>query len=237
VRIKDLGESVSWLQTQMMSNSLISVEALWLAIRIRFLMGELAEGMLKAMEQNEKYSPSIRFVWASFIRFIYLSCCQDVLLARGIATKSESHRQIASSGLLELRATFESLRFNVHMWAQRQHSQEERDALLEDSRNSRLKAGQLVQRTIQDYLFFRRMDSEKVWVGENLTAPASKIMDQWSMLETSIRTGGTFYSPVSLDELTQVATSFTDFTTRGHWYSCPNGHVYVIGYVVKLSQF
>ena len=206
-------------------------------------MGELAESMLKAMEQNVKWSPSYRSVWARFIHFIYRTCCQDVLLARDIAMKSESHRQIAVSGLLQFRATFELLRFDVQMWAQQQHTPEERNALLEDTRKRGQKAKEHVQQVEINYLSSRPKDAKedwmkfKEWVVENIREPALKIIDQWHALEKSIA-GGTFYSPVSLDELTQVATSFTEFTTRGHWYLCPNGHIYTIGYVVDgLSQF
>jgi len=196
-------------------------------------MGELAETRLTAMQEDEKSSASDRFVWAGFTRFIYLSCCHDVEVALDIATKSESHRQIVTSQLLNLRALFEAYRFNVGMWRQQSLNTEERQTLLQEARGRVLEADQIVDRTRQDYLLARADDSESLeWLRTHFEVPASTVLDQWSSLESSIE-GGTFYTPVSLDEVTQIVKSF-GFSHVGHWYACQNGHAFVITYVGRF---
>ena len=205
------------------------VEALWLSIKLRFSMGELAEHRLDDMQEDSNSSTADRFVWAGFVRFIYSSCCRDIKLALKTATESESHRQVATSRLLELRAQFEEHRFNVRMRRQQPLNTKERHALWEETQCRVQNADQLVEDARKEYLWARRGVSEVTWIATHLTEPASKVLDQWRALEGSIK-AGTFYQGVSLDEKTQIVNSF-QFTHTGHWYACQNGHAFVIGCV------
>ncbi|KAF8588736.1 hypothetical protein K439DRAFT_1651802 [Ramaria rubella] len=204
-----------------------NVEALWLSLRLRFLMGELAEARLKALNKDTESSASDRFAWAGFIRFIYASCCRDVNLALHIAMKADSYRQVAISHLLELKANFQTFRFDVEMWGQQTRSKKDREALLKEANDKAEEARLIAQDARKDYLSSRRGNSEQEWLLTQFVVPGLKILDQWAALEHSIK-ADTFYNAVTQDEFTQIVKAF-NFSHVGHWYTCPNGHIYVIG--------
>ncbi|KIJ49701.1 hypothetical protein M422DRAFT_66154 [Sphaerobolus stellatus SS14] len=200
------------------------VEAIWLSVKIRFKLADFGETMLKSI--GEASSPSTIFVWGCFMRFIYLSCVQDVGLALEIAVESESHKQIVTSRLLDLQAKFEQFRFDVEMRKLQCLSKEDRLGLAEETR--RLRDEALLSISSSRREFNAQGGNNQEWLQTNFLEPGSRIITHWEELETSLR-GNTFYQPVSRDELSQIVRAFDDFTHTGHWYQCQNGHIYTIG--------
>jgi len=64
-------------------------------------------------------------------------------------------------------------------------------------------------------------------VEENFMQTAKEILGSWSDAIRKLN-GGTFFQPISIEEKRQIQQAF-GFTHRGHWYTCPNGHIFVIG--------
>ena len=61
---------------------------------------------------------------------------------------------------------------------------------------------------------------------EESGARAVQMLDELRQLERRVKEEP-FYTPVSPAELKSVGSAFG--YTHGHWYRCPNGHIYVIG--------
>ncbi|OBZ70961.1 hypothetical protein A0H81_09027 [Grifola frondosa] len=72
----------------------------------------------------------------------------------------------------------------------------------------------------------RQTPGEEDWLTTDFSRPAKVILDEWRALERSLRSD-TFYEPVSLEELTEIVKGL-NFSHTGHFYKCPNGHVFVI---------
>jgi len=68
--------------------------------------------------------------------------------------------------------------------------------------------------------------SERKWFQENFREKAQLIVDEWERILISIRMD-TFYQPVSLEEKMQIVKAMA-FGHAGHFYNCPNGHMYTI---------
>ncbi|KAG8782712.1 hypothetical protein FRC16_002558, partial [Serendipita sp. 398] len=68
---------------------------------------------------------------------------------------------------------------------------------------------------------------EVEWVREQFTKTVEEVLEGWMEAERTL-SSGTFYQPVSVEEKRQILQAF-NFSHRGHWYICPNGHTFVIG--------
>ncbi|EJF65241.1 P-loop containing nucleoside triphosphate hydrolase protein [Dichomitus squalens LYAD-421 SS1] len=204
------------------------VEAFWATINIRLTIASLARTWLEALTKRQKYPPENRRVWATYVHFLLRSCAADAELALRITQESESNRQEAKTALLIMRVELEQFRFNVRMMEQNgKMSPENRtkmaDSALEKISNAHDRVSDLRRRSAAR----KRRPEETDWMQAEFVAPAQTILDDWRAFERSLR-DATFYQPVSLDELTQVVQSL-GFTHVGHFYKCPNGHVFVIG--------
>lgn len=206
-------------------NRSISVEALWLSVKIRFKLAEFAEVLLNLIVQTG--SQSGVFVWASFTRFIYLSCIQDVEFALEIAQESESHRQVVSSNLLKIRAKFEQFRFDVEMWKRQSHTKTERENLAVETGEKMVEVQASIRSTCKDFMSRTQGDGDHEWLQSNFIGQSGKILEHWEGLKDSLLRD-TFYEPMSRHELTEIVRAF-EFSHTGHWYTCENGHMYAIG--------
>jgi len=196
-------------------------------VKIRLEMGEIGESMLKSMHELKTCPKTVIFLWGNFLHFIYSSCQQDILLALNIAVGSESRKQIVTSTLLQLQTRFELCRFDVAMWNQQTHTSEEREELATEVEKHRNEGQSLIASTRRTFLSQSPGQSE--WLAANFLTPTSSILEQWDELRKTIL-GGTFYTPVSREELIAVVGAFQqEFTHTGHWYTCLNGHTYSIG--------
>ncbi|KXN82337.1 NFX1-type zinc finger-containing protein 1 [Leucoagaricus sp. SymC.cos] len=72
----------------------------------------------------------------------------------------------------------------------------------------------------------RDLMEEHKWLRENCQKKVNAWCDECVKLEESIRKGE-LYQPMSTQELEDIVRSF-DFTNRGHFYNCRNGHTFVI---------
>ncbi|KAF8210466.1 P-loop containing nucleoside triphosphate hydrolase protein [Mycena galopus ATCC 62051] len=202
------------------------VEAFWVTLTVRFIMGDLATSWMEELIKTAKnFSGDERAKWGSFGLFIFDSCLRDAELAYSIATRSDSRRQMTTCSLLLLRARLERFKFNLRMVRLSNKFQDERPRLLADVVGEMENAGDQITATIQEHVAKLPKDAD-AWIPDNFSQTAHVILEEWANLEQSVGRD-TFYEPVSLDEQMAVVRAL-NFSHTGHFYQCPQGHVYVI---------
>jgi hypothetical protein len=208
------------------------VETFWVTVDLRFTLASLAQTWLEAASKSgTSYAAKQLQIWAPYVRFILNTCCRDAQIAFEIADQSGSHRQAAKTALYCMRAELERFRFNIHMTRQNGTLKEDRDELAESAAQRANDAEQRSLSTVEGYLRVKGSREDEQWLEDNFTKISRTITEEWSAIERSLRCD-TFYQPVSLDEQMAVVRALSanrDFAHTGHYYRCPNGHLYVIG--------
>jgi len=216
-------------QPQPRADKRYTVEAFWTTIELRFMLAELAQKWMSTLSP-EKDSTQ-RFLWSHYILFVYASASRDAETAKDIASTSAAHRQFVRSTVLALRAEFELFRFNVQLSGHTKLPQDEREKVVAMAQEKLSLARETARNTLHQYMLARRQSQidEEVWLQAELSNPMTTLIQEWGSLIRSL-TRATFYEPVSLSEKMDIVRAFRqEFSYRGHFYCCPNGHVYVIG--------
>jgi len=213
-------------QPQPRADKRFVVEAIWTSITLRLLLVDLTTAWLEALQARSSYPAENRRAWATYNSFVLRSCAADVDIASTIASQSESHRQLTKSALLGMRVELEQFRFNLETMKQSGKMGELREKLTERACSKQEAAAVTVRTVLERHRRARGGTSEEEWLATNFTQGSSVIVEEWDAIVRSLRMA-TFYQPVSLDELTAVVKSF-GFDHAGHYYKCPNGHIYVI---------
>jgi hypothetical protein len=227
------------------------VEAFWVTLDLRFTLASLAQTWLEtASNSKASYAAEQRQIWATYVNFILHTCCQDAQIALDVAGRSGSYRQEVKTALYCMRADLELFRFNVHMTQQNGQLKEDRTELAEAAAQKENDAEQRSLSTVENFLGVKGSKEDEQWLEDNFTKISRTMIEEWSAIERSLRCD-TFYQPVSLEEQMAVVRALsknTDFgeypcslseyvpyiddnnpAHTGHYYRCPNGHLYVIG--------
>jgi hypothetical protein len=224
-----------------------AVEAILLTVQIRSLLLDLARTWMDAIKDASRpYPPEQLGHWGTFGLFLADSCIDDAKLALEIAKESESRHQITRSSLSSMRAEFERFQFNVGMLSRSGRMKEERDKMVASVLQKKLQAERYMRDVLREHRAVKAGISEENWLSENFTSAALKITSEWAKMERSL-TMATFYQPVTLEEQISVirGMNFCTFPMQnvfsfilnqsaahtGHFYRCPNGHVFTIGEV------
>lgn len=205
------------------------VEAFWSTLDIRMMLIRLAQIWLDEVKKREAFYPAFhRQEWATYIDFLLHTCRRDALQAFEIAEASESHRQLMRTALWQMRITLEQFRFQLSMCKLNGTIKENRADLAETSVKHCKVAEQKMRDTIKVYMSKRAdgLQTEEKWVQDNFSGAAQVIVDEWAAIERSIRLD-TFHQPVSVEEKMQIVGAL-GFANTGHYYNCPNGHMFVI---------
>ncbi|KAI0930201.1 hypothetical protein AcV5_006978 [Taiwanofungus camphoratus] len=215
-------------QPQPRADKRFLVETFWTTITIRLTLVELGGIWLEALQGRTSYPSEHRRAWGTYISFIIRACAADARTAYGIAGESESHRQNTKTALLIMRIELEQFRFNLLMMRQNGKFSENQAKLANSAECKADDALKYILAVLNEHRHARRTrrEVEEEWLSKNFSQPASMIISEWKQIGRSIRLD-TFYEPVSLEELTAVVKGL-DFGHAGHFYKCPNGHVYVI---------
>lgn len=192
-------------QPKPLADQRYKVQAFWTTIRTRFSLAQLAQTWLnavhiKAGNINEQCS-----VWSEYISFLLNSALQDIHIALKIARQSGSRKQITETALLEIEADMKKFSFNVFMARMTGTMAERREELLELAEEERSRTARYITNAVNEHLTNNKIDraSEELWLQENFVGPAQSIVEEWQAVKQSIR-GGTFYQPVSREDLLQV---------------------------------
>ncbi|THH09391.1 hypothetical protein EW145_g2049 [Phellinidium pouzarii] len=214
-------------QSKPLADKRFCVEAIWLTLDIRFLLVDLAQGWLRGQSKGGR-SPEHSKLWSIYIAFILATCERDAGVALRIAEESDSQRQMLSSRILVLNSGLETFKFNLRVSQDAGLSKEDRESLIErikvkieDTKNS-------ITEEVKRRRGNKQVPREQF---ENLFKnPAGAILEEWKELESSL-CNNAIYSPISYEEKKQVVGALMsnwDFTHSGHFYTCPNGHTFVI---------
>lgn len=204
------------------------VEAIWMSIDIRVLIAGFAEKLFSNLVEKKEASPAQLLAWANFITFIHNSCFHDASCAAEIARTTSAHRQELLSGLRMFKATWRRTQFSVII------DQSRPEGLTMDERNG---LAQRVERhllaTRGEALRFKRQCISGGRVLDNIVrddfdGPLGQCFNHWQQLIDTLNRPSVFYQAVSDEERRQVVGSFTEYSHRGHWYTCPNGHIFTI---------
>ncbi|THU97835.1 P-loop containing nucleoside triphosphate hydrolase protein [Dendrothele bispora CBS 962.96] len=216
-------------QPQPQADRRFLVEAIWITLQIRFLMVSLANSFRNAALNRGEQNPFLeQRQWASYTKFILDSCVMDAEKAVTIAQSSGARRQVTSSKLLCMRANLELFRFNVDMThaVGGLRNIESRQKLVDQATTEAQSLKEEIISVNREHLQKLPNDRSE-WMKNNFNDAAILILDEWKAIASSLR-NETFYEPVSLDEKISIVRAF-DFGHVGHFYTCRNGHVFVIG--------
>ncbi|KAI9460071.1 hypothetical protein HD554DRAFT_2028943 [Boletus coccyginus] len=206
------------------------VEAIWLTIHIRLILTDMAMTWLDGISKRtgDGVNTSQQLAWVTFIEFLFKSCSRDADVAFGVAEDSESHRRVSQTVLDQMQIPLEEFRFDTMMCKMtgRFKEQAHRTVLVERASSLRIQAEELMEKTIREHLEKKTSAKEMDWLETNFSSVARDIVDEWEKIERSIRTN-TFYEPVSPEERISIVKGF-NFAQAGHFYNCPNGHLFVI---------
>jgi hypothetical protein len=244
-------------QARPLADQRYKVQAIWVTVRVRFILAHLARAWLKAMFDRAGAAEHQR-TWADFARFLLQTALQDAQIALKLADDSGSVRQRTESALLVMHGELQLRAFSLYMSLQTGTATdaEARMKLVERNQILRAKAEGYMQATIDHHIAIERAPhlraAEDEWLDVHFRQPAAKIMNQWDDLDATCR-AGTFYQPISDQDYAEVVRAFNfcepfvDLYSSsahaiyaahtGHFYQCPNGHMYVIGEVPWHALF
>ncbi|PVF97899.1 P-loop containing nucleoside triphosphate hydrolase protein [Serendipita vermifera] len=202
------------------------VESIWLTIDARFRIGTLAEKFYSKLSEAKEVIPAHLETWKTLVEFIYKSCDRDARLALQIAHRSVAHRQVLLSNLRIFKARWRSLQSLVifKQMQQKGLNPEERKELAN-------KVGDYLLVTKQEVNQARsaNINLSPAVVRNEFEEPLSEILKQWEGLLSTLNRPSVFHQPVTEEEKRAVVASFTaEYTHRGHWYTCANGHIFTI---------
>jgi hypothetical protein len=196
-------------QPQPQADRRFVVEAIWITLRIRFMLISLANNFRKAAaERKQQYPEEQQRQWGTYTMFILNSCTKDAELAVDIASQSGARRQITISTLLTMRANLERFRFNMEMkkasgsLKKLESCNELSDQVMEEAELLE----EEIAKVTQEHLL--KLPNDRLeWFPTNFTEGATLILNEWKEIAKSLRLE-TFYEPVSLDEKTSIVRAF-----------------------------
>ncbi|CCA73010.1 related to ECM32-DNA dependent ATPase/DNA helicase B [Serendipita indica DSM 11827] len=191
------------------------VEAIWMTIDIRHVLGSLAEKIHSRLSSQASHSQQQLEALQQFIIFIYHSCQLDSNAAIKIAQSSDAYRQELLSSMRQIKTTWRLVRVEKALF------------LVKRQMRGRLEEARLAARTVRNACS-TKSGANFAMISQEFDAPMEKVFKQWQELGDHLSRPSVFYQPVSDDELYAVIGSFTEYRHRGHWYTCPNGHIFTI---------
>ncbi|KAJ9093932.1 hypothetical protein QFC20_007017 [Naganishia adeliensis] len=201
-----------------------AIQATLLSIQIRHRLARIAQQFSEATkdEVGKRH-------WDLLASILLTSTVMDAETVKGDACEAVLRRSYYAVSHYYLLSAFLSFRHYASTKLRQTLSSEGRQNLVSDSRAAMDRALAIAQESMED-----RRSAMHSSVGEGKAAefqalflvPAEKIMEEWK--EFSERLLSTdFIQPVSEAEKLQLIKSF-GFSHRGHFFTCPNGHPYVI---------
>ncbi|KAI5123686.1 hypothetical protein M0805_001714 [Coniferiporia weirii] len=224
-------------QPKPLADKRFCVEAIWLTLEIRFFLADLAQGWLRkgtAVLESPTHGLTHEKMWAMYVTFILNTCERDAGIALKIATASGSRKQALRSKVLVLNSKLESFKFNLRLARDSGLSKDDRETFYEQVKENM----EEIKAQIAREILMRRVATRNG--NSNLTSeefdeffkkPSSAILEEWKDLGSALR-NNVVYSPLSYDEKKQIVSAFMsdwDFSHSGHFYTCSNGHAFVIG--------
>ena len=220
------------------------VEAIWLSMELRYILGSIILARLERIKSHTQGIDDHRLnLWSDFAELVFVSCTDDAKLAANITTESGAAVQSLEATIRSCRATLELTKARCSIAEAKGRFSEEREYWFSEANQLKAKAELDGQKARQDFL---RKRGQNQAIDEKLTIPLTALLEKWEELITSL-SQTTFYSaPPSREEMAAIIRVFGDSELyldsnlmhkthhlisahRGHWYTCPNGHIFYIG--------
>lgn len=202
------------------------IEAFLLCIELRLMLAQIASARVSELPltSDEPDHPRHRQIWITFVDFLYESCIEDCAKASSLARSCSALRQEARVSMVDLRCTFEKVRFNVlEEYSKIQISNGSEG----DQTRLRASLGTFVSQrraaALETLLYVKRRYfqnrlvhsesqddiKEALWFGENCTSRAKKIFLAYQDLREQVLKGGVFYQSMTLQEKQDIIKSFS----------------------------
>ena len=181
------------------------VEALWVSVRIRFHLAELALAWLRALPDTAE--TTARHRWLNFTLFLFKSSLKDAELAFNISQDTSSHRKMVQSAVMVEQAKFELFQFN---WTAVLLKENALDGETRDGFRFNVEEGiVLFERAREDcrQMYLQSRPDDEEWLILNLDQPVGSLRRQWHDIQLSI-TRGTVYQSVSREEKQAILQAF-----------------------------
>jgi hypothetical protein len=207
------------------------IEAFMLTIELRLVLAQVAFARVSRLPLTLDQSDRSRHrqIWITFVRFLYDSCIEDCPKAVSLARSCSSLRQEARINIVNLRCTFEKVRFDTleeHLkiqlldkdvgeqtWTREslgehvaQQEAEARGALLQ----ARTRYLQHLPVNSQE-----EMNKEVTWFEGNCTARAEKVLGAYKDLQKQVTGARVSYQFASLQEKQDIVKTFVFGMWRG----------------------
>ncbi|GAA5992370.1 hypothetical protein JCM10908_000450 [Rhodotorula pacifica] len=208
------------------SDTSSSLRAVWLATQVRYQICDIVYKLAMRFKAEEAVDSGLVDALLSFGGFVLETINRDLERGSEIAQGNNSKRLQLENALNSLKCAFKTAQYHLRID-------------VADGRLSRLDArtSSELQRQ-QSFAAFGRIKSSLLstselrallagWTKTAVEPHVDHLRDAWEDFEKSIF-GGTFYDSVSDDERRMIIQAVA-YPTTGHWYTCPNGHPYVIG--------
>jgi len=226
------------------------VEAIWLSMELRYILGSIALARLEHLKGYTRGANDQRLMrlilWSDFAELVFVSCVDDGKLAANITIESGAAVQSLEATVKSCRAVQELTKAKCSISEARGRFSEEREHWASEAK--RLKAEAEADGWMARRAFLRKLGSRErhIQVSEKLTVPLTSLLEKWEELITSLSRTTSYAAPPSRDALAATIKVFGDselylnsnlmYEThhlipahRGHWFTCPNGHIFSIG--------
>ncbi|KAH9923478.1 uncharacterized protein BXZ73DRAFT_50943 [Epithele typhae] len=217
------------------------VEASFLTLEVRALIAEIAQARVEGLNVNpttaDAGAAAHREKWERFVAFVYDTCAADAGKTYKLAADSRASRQAARAMVHQTRFKFERMRWDVMCErTARKRAQafdrEQRQVLAKKAKEMKAhvhRIGADIERTYlkERGVRFRSSDAaEAQWLDDNVWKKINAWKGECDALEAFLAKDGV-YEPLSTQEMEDIVRSF-NFSHRGHFYNCENGHTFVI---------
>ena len=242
------------------------IEAFLLCIELRLMVIQIASARVSELPvtSSEPDDHRHRQIWVTFVEFLLDSCIEDCEKAASLARSCSSLRQETRISMVNLRCTFEKVRFdalNEHRKIHISDGNKERmraklgTRVAQQQASAVRKLSKFKTRYFQDRPINsqKEMNEELLWFEENCTSRAEKVFAAYMDLQEQVTKAEVFYQSISLQEKQDIVKAFgfgmewsqlhhlSSPLTKlcaghaGHFYNCENGHTFVITEVCEIN--
>lgn len=222
-------------QPKPLADSRFCVEAFWLSLCVRFALVNLAKGWLELRSTRPNFMSRNGAIWANYMSFVLKTCKRDADIALKEAEESQNRRQISPSKIFVMKSTLELFKFGFQMRRMQGHEGVEERSKFRDRAHERWSEASA---SVREELYIRRRDilqtgetaEDAKMFKTTFNDPAANILKEWKTLEDLVMDEA-FIAPLSSEEKLEVITAMKRefYNAAGHFYRCPNGHIYTIG--------
>lgn len=225
------------------ADSRLALEAIWITLEVRYEILEFGQVILKVLKnissadrlagRDPKNVDANIVALPLFLYFVLESSINNVRGTIATAADSKAERQLVEGHIRLLRTRLELCRLRVHFDVDADPSRRSecarkaeitRDDALGEF-NSAIKKYRSLQPRDQPEI----IDETEGWLATTILPSKERVLTQWEDVIKYAR-ATTFDQEVTREDRMEAIRAMR-FAATGHWFTCPQGHPYVIGEV------